>query len=74
MRAPLVAVEREAYHQARSSSRSFEITCVDMWLDVGAHIGVFTSLALAAGADVVSVEPDKHNFAILEKNSVRRVG
>ena len=53
------------------SIRSFEITCVDMWLDIGAHIGVFTSLALAAGAEVVSVEPDKDNFAILEKNSVR---
>ena len=47
---------------------SFELTPGDKWLDIGAHIGVFSSLALVSGADVVSVEPFPSNFALLQDN------
>lgn len=47
----------------------FEITASDTWLDLGAHVGVFTSLALVAGARVIAVEPELSNFRLLEMNS-----
>lgn len=47
----------------------FEILPGDVWIDVGAHIGVFTSLALSAGAKVVAVEPDIGNFEVLLENA-----
>ena len=46
----------------------FEVVPGETWLDVGAHIGVFSSLCLQAGADVVAVEPDADNFRLLLAN------
>jgi len=43
-------VVRGCYERPRFD---FEILPGDIWLDLGAHIGVFTSLCLAAGAHVV---------------------
>lgn len=52
----------------------FEIVPGDTWCDLGAHVGVFTSLCLAAGCDVVSVEPDRGNFEVLERNASLNAG
>jgi FkbM family methyltransferase len=40
----------------------------DTFLDVGANVGVFTILARATGADVISIEPGPAAFAALERN------
>jgi FkbM family methyltransferase len=41
----------------------------DVVLDIGAHIGSFSALAVERGAGlVVSVEPDEHHFAWLRQN------
>jgi FkbM family methyltransferase len=40
----------------------------DVFLDVGANVGVFTILALAAGANAIAVEPGSAAFAALERN------
>lgn len=45
----------------------------DHWLDLGAHIGTFTLLALAAGCLVDSYEPHPENCALLQSN-VRQNG
>ena len=51
----------------------FEILPGDVWIDVGAHIGVFTSLALSAGAKVIAVEPELGNFEMLSQNAALNV-
>ena len=38
------------------------------FLDVGANVGVFSLYAVARGCDVVAVEPDALNFALLHEN------
>jgi FkbM family methyltransferase len=38
-------------------------------LDCGAHIGSFSALALSLGCTVTAVEPEPHNFALLEMNA-----
>lgn len=38
-------------------------------VDIGAHIGTFTTLALRQGANVYSYEPDEENFALLRANT-----
>ena len=41
----------------------------DTVVDCGAHVGLFTKLALKQGADrVVAIEPDPANVACLESN------
>lgn len=40
----------------------------DYVIDIGANIGWFSKVALNKGANVISVEPDPRNFALLEKN------
>ena len=45
------------------------ITKLDRVLDVGGHIGGFTTLALRSGAEVWAYEPDPENFALLEENT-----
>ena len=55
-------------------AKDFEVLPGDRWLDIGAHIGAFSGVCLAAGADVVAVEPDADNFRLLEYNgSLRHV-
>ena len=51
----------------------FEVVPGEKWLDVGAHIGTFSSLCLQAGADVVAVEPDADNFRLLVANGTENV-
>ena len=51
----------------------FEILPGDVWIDLGAHFGVFTSLALSAGAKVVAVEPEMSNFDLLSQNAALNV-
>jgi FkbM family methyltransferase len=41
----------------------------DRVLDVGGHIGGFTTLAARIGAEVWVYEPDPENFALLEENT-----
>jgi FkbM family methyltransferase len=45
------------------------ITKEDRVLDVGGHIGGFTTLAARCGAEVWAYEPDPENFALLELNT-----
>lgn len=40
----------------------------DVWLDLGANIGAFSVLALAAGGQVVAVEPEPENLDMLASN------
>mmetsp|Transcript_61111 Transcript_61111/g.105285 ORF Transcript_61111/g.105285 Transcript_61111/m.105285 type:complete len:227 (+) Transcript_61111:325-1005(+) len=47
---------------------NFHVEASDIWIDFGAHIGVFTSRVLRAGAICVSVEPDSDNFNLLKRN------
>lgn len=54
-------------------AHGFEIVPGDVWLDIGAHIGAFSSVCLAGGADVIAVEPDAANFALLEYNGAARL-
>jgi len=39
-----------------------------LFVDVGAHVGYYSVLAAAAGADVIAVEPDPYNRAALAAN------
>lgn len=41
----------------------------DVVLDIGAHIGTFSALAIHRGAQVYSFEPLKENFKLLELNA-----
>ncbi|KAJ8603135.1 hypothetical protein CTAYLR_004588 [Chrysophaeum taylorii] len=50
---------------------NFEIVPGELWLDVGAHVGTFSALALHGGAHVVAVEPDPDNFELLQRNGAR---
>jgi FkbM family methyltransferase len=45
------------------------LTDNDYVIDVGAHIGVFTRSALAAGAKVIAYEPENHNYGLLLRNA-----
>jgi FkbM family methyltransferase len=38
-------------------------------LDIGAHIGIFSKLALGRGCKVISVEPEEKNFKLLQVNA-----
>jgi FkbM family methyltransferase len=38
----------------------------DLFVDVGANIGIYTIFALDLGAEVIACEPDPHNFRRLE--------
>ena len=38
-------------------------------LDIGAHIGIFSKLALSRGCKVISVEPEDKNFTMLVANA-----
>ena len=38
------------------------------WLDLGGNIGTFSLLCLARNANVISYEPEKENFSLMEKN------
>lgn len=38
-------------------------------LDIGAHIGIFSKLALSKGCSVTSVEPEEKNFNLLKVNA-----
>lgn len=40
-------------------------------LDIGAHIGIFSRLALTKGCEVISVEPEEKNFELLKVNAGR---
>ncbi|MBX5106097.1 FkbM family methyltransferase [Rhizobium lentis] len=62
--------ERE-YEFLASDLRSASVPCV---LDVGAHIGTFAAWVLSVNpqAAIVSVEPDKHTFALAMRNAHSR--
>ena len=55
-------------------SREVAIRPGDTVVDCGAHVGLFTKLALKQGADrVVAIEPDPSNVACLESNLAREI-
>ena len=37
-------------------------------LDVGANIGIYTLFALSKGHEVIAIEPEAHNFCLLNRN------
>lgn len=45
------------------------ITLEGTVLDIGAHIGIFSRLALTRGCEVISVEPEAKNFRLLQINA-----
>lgn len=47
---------------------NFQVVPGERWLDVGAHVGIFASVALHSGASVVAIEPDPDNFQLLLRN------
>ena len=66
-------------HAGPSLSRTFEPYEYQSWflpllahggifIDVGANVGGYTIRASKLGADVISLEPDKENFALLLRN------
>lgn len=46
----------------------FDVEAGERWLDLGAHIGVFSLYCDWRGASSVGYEPEKDNFALLVKN------
>ena len=61
-------IDRKSYQHKRLE---FDMEPTDVWLDLGANIGVFTCLAIAKGGRSYGYEPDTENFAILKKNLER---
>ena len=58
-----------ADHQTMTTSPTEHVSAGDTVIDIGAHVGVFTHLALAAGAArVVMLEPDPVNVECLKRN------
>ena len=56
-------------HLAPTMPSGFSLTEHDSVLDVGAHIGVFSRLALAEGCSrVIAYEPESTNFELLRQN------
>ena len=53
------------------SYRQLEIGPKDTVLDVGGHIGLFSAVALEAGATVIGVEPHPDNQKIYRRNAPR---
>ena len=43
----------------------------DMFLDLGANVGVFAIFAALNKTNFIAVEPDKLNFALLNKNIIK---
>ena len=60
--------ERGCYERP---SFGFEIVPGETWLDIGAHVGSFSSIALTNGADVIAVEPFASSFSLLRENGHR---
>ena len=46
----------------------FRVKADDVVVDVGAHIGRYTLIAAAHNANVIAIEPEPSNFALLERN------
>lgn len=62
------------YHEIYTRRDYFRGECVvkpfDTVIDVGANVGIFTSLALDMGATrVISFEPDENNYDLAKKNN-----
>jgi FkbM family methyltransferase len=63
----------DRYIIKENSYGAVNITAEDTVIDVGGHIGVFTRMSLAAGANVTVYEPDIDNYRLLQLN-VREYG
>lgn len=58
-------IDRKTYQHQRLQ---FNIKSDDVWLDLGANIGVFSVLVISQGSKVYSYEPESENYNILKKN------
>jgi len=58
----------DKYISRENSYRKLIINSSDIVLDLGAHIGVFTRTAMAAGAEVIAYEPEPDNYRLLKLN------
>ena len=61
-------IDRRTYQHKRLG---FDIVVGDVWLDLGANIGVFSCFVIARGGKVYGYEPEKNNFEILKENIKR---
>lgn len=59
-------VNRKCYEHLRFK---FRICKDDVWLDLGANIGVFTCLVLMRGGRCIAYEPEPTNFTLLQMNT-----
>jgi len=53
---------------ARKIDKNFNWYNYDFTIDIGAHIGASTKIAVLNNSKVISIEPDKKNFMLLKKN------
>jgi len=58
----------DRYIIEENSYGEVKITDKDTVIDIGGHIGVFTRISLAAGANVTVYEPDIDNYRLLQLN------
>ncbi len=61
-------VDRRTYQHKRLG---FDIVPGDVWLDLGANVGIFSCFVMARGGTVYGYEPEKNNFRILKENIKR---
>jgi FkbM family methyltransferase len=61
-------IDRRTYQHKRLG---FDIVASDVWLDLGANIGIFSCFVIARGGKVYGYEPEKNNFEILKENIKR---
>jgi FkbM family methyltransferase len=74
-------IVRDSYDEAvirevvfdRSYERWGEIELVGTVLDLGAHIGSFSALAIHCGCSVTAVEPSYSSFKLLEQNAPKAI-
>lgn len=58
-------IDRRTYQHKRLG---FDILPDDVWLDLGANIGIFSCFVIARGGKVYGFEPEKNNFEMLKQN------
>lgn len=58
-------IDRKTYQHRRLE---FDLEPTDVWLDLGANVGIFTCLVIAKGGIPYGYEPESENFIILKKN------
>ena len=61
-------VERSVYFRKIAKTCMTGEDRATSWLDLGMHIGAFSSIAVSIGCSVYGFEPEASNFKVAEKN------